>query len=68
MLSFILILQIGQLYNKSTYKMSEEWIMNSKTVIILERTGTIATVFHKRRIKTKDYSNTIVRSYLLANF
>jgi hypothetical protein len=36
--------------------------------IILERNGTKATVFVNDELNKRRYSNTIVRSYLLANF
>ncbi len=69
-LSFILILQIGQLYNKFTLQNEQEWIVlnSKKNSIILERNGTTATVFTNDELNKKDYSSTIVRSYLLANF
>jgi competence protein ComEC len=69
-LSFIIILQIGQLYNKFTVQNEQEWIVlnSKKNSIILERNGNKATVFTNDELKKTDYTSTIVRSYLLANF
>ncbi|MBC5840931.1 ComEC/Rec2 family competence protein [Flavobacterium sp. F-380] len=69
-LSLVIILQLGQLYNKFTIQNEQVWIVlnSKKNTIILERNGSKVKMFTNDKLKITDYSSTIVRSYLVANY
>lgn len=70
MLCVIISIQTGQLYSKWRIQNEEEWIIlnSKKNSIILERHGDRVTIFSKDSLNKVDFSSSIIRSYLVANF
>lgn len=68
--SLLIVLQINQLYTKFKVKNEQEWIvLNSKSSsVILERNGNKVSLFTDDKFKETDFTSTIVRSYLVANY
>lgn len=69
-LCFIITMQLGQLYTKGNIQKEEEWIVlnSKKSSIILERHGDKVALLTNDKLKNSDFSTSIIRSYLVANF
>lgn len=67
---FIITMQSGQLYTKWIVQKEEEWlVLNSKkNSILVERYGDKVAIFTNDQLKKSDFSNTIITSYLVANY
>ncbi|MDG2431490.1 ComEC/Rec2 family competence protein [Flavobacterium sp.] len=68
--TFLIAFQSMLLYTKWQIQNEQEWIVlnSKKNSIILERQGDQAVVLTNDNFKKTEYSNTIIQSYLVANF
>jgi competence protein ComEC len=69
-LCLIITMQSSQLYTKWTIQKEEEWIVlnSKKSSIVVERHGDKVAIFTNNQLKKSDFSTTLIKSYLVANY